>query len=589
MHLVLLETSGNQGYIFATNRLRQNVGASELTCRAGTRYVLEAVAASMGTPCLWDADPVRMRWNLLAQPHGAAAGRVIVATSGKALLLVETMEQGRRVVERATRAALVEAPGLDLCGVVSEAFDHDIAKQVRAVHRRFEQVHASVRGPAMRFAALPIVQPCASSGRPARRLVRIGNRDEPMSHESLAKSEAAPGWNARVGQLLGGAYRLPTDPDKLEKQLGDLDWVAVVHADGNGLGKLFLNFEHYLPAGGGDDEYVRCLREFSIELEEATERAFLDALRAVPGRRMAGSEVELKPVVPLVLGGDDMTVFCDGRSALPFTRRYLGAFERETDAQPAVRAVLAKTNDLTAGLGACAGVAVVKPHFPFHSAYDLSERLVRSAKAVKAAARLGPSYSAMDFHILYDSTYTDLDTIRGRLEADGGATRLTSKPYLAGHRPGAKDDPRHVRQLIDRVAAMTARGGRDGQDGGNGRATLSGGKLHELRGELYAGRDSADAMFRLMKGRQQGLDRLGEGQDSLFRDGPAWAPAAGAGAAGPAARETGFLDALESAPFWGQAPSRGQGGGQGPAEDPDGESAAARADGPEAASAKGGR
>ncbi|MDQ3135469.1 MAG: hypothetical protein M3Q76_11835, partial [Acidobacteriota bacterium] len=35
------------------------------------------------------------------------------------------------------------------------------------------------------------------------------------------------------------------------------------------------------------------------------------------------------PVVPLVLGGDDLTVICDGRYAIQFTRDFLLQFERE--------------------------------------------------------------------------------------------------------------------------------------------------------------------------------------------------------------------------------------------------------------------
>ena len=41
--LVLIETASNQKTIFQTNRLRENIGASGLIHRVGTRYVIEAL------------------------------------------------------------------------------------------------------------------------------------------------------------------------------------------------------------------------------------------------------------------------------------------------------------------------------------------------------------------------------------------------------------------------------------------------------------------------------------------------------------------------------------------------------------------
>jgi hypothetical protein len=62
-YLALIETSSNQRYIFSTNKLCENVGASELTYQIGTKIVLEVVEAETNLR-IYDDDPVELRKNL---------------------------------------------------------------------------------------------------------------------------------------------------------------------------------------------------------------------------------------------------------------------------------------------------------------------------------------------------------------------------------------------------------------------------------------------------------------------------------------------------------------------------------------------
>jgi hypothetical protein len=509
MNLVLIETSGNQAFIFATNKLRENVGASELTARVGTRFVLEAVQGAGGMIPPDNRDPK----TYLAIGDRSSV-EVILAVSGKALLLVRDADLGRQLVNKVTLRALQEAPELEVRGVVSRDFDFEkdaLHPLIGEVHREFEAVRSRLPGPAARFQRLPIIAECASSGLPASEYDSTGREPGMRSRVILAKRNAAQDGLDRIRALVGEDIRLPRSMIEIE-DLG-CDWLAIVHADGNGLGQVFLKFDQVAKTSGNRD-YIDKLRAFSLALDECTEKAFCCALRVLrPRRNSEGNSIT--PIVPLVLGGDDLTVVCDGRQALQFTKKFIDGFEEETRQHSAINSILKD------GVSSCAGVAIVKPHFPFFAGYQLAEELLKSAKKLKPL-------SAIDYHILYDASGPDLERIRQELTVDGGKTRLVGRPYLV--RTHADHPHRAWSDLERRIAAV-----RDRDD--DDRRRLPNSMLHELREGLFLGQNVAEARLALVRNRYHPhIDPLLAGDNLFWHDGEQ--------------RLTGLLDAIDTAEFW---------------------------------------
>ncbi|QLE40846.1 hypothetical protein FD723_10485 [Nostoc sp. C052] len=93
MYLVLIETSGNQNYIFSTNKLKENFGASELTYQAGTEWVLQAIEQT--TNIRLRSNSYSLRQILLDSNYNPHIDQtdtpveIIIATSGKAILITQ--------------------------------------------------------------------------------------------------------------------------------------------------------------------------------------------------------------------------------------------------------------------------------------------------------------------------------------------------------------------------------------------------------------------------------------------------------------------------------------------------------------------
>lgn len=180
-----------------------------------------------------------------------------------------------------------------------------------------------------------------------------------------------------------------------ERLTGTNDWIAVIHADGNGFGEVVANM--------GKD--FKKLRDFSQNLDLATISAAKQACLDVFGD-------DVMAVRPVVIGGDDMTVICRANKAVDFVREYIKNFEEQTTRLLAEKQLLP---DGMTCLTTCAGIAFIKSKYPFYYGYNLAETLCDIAKGdaksdeIKGTAALAPS--CLMFHRVQSSfveSYADI-------------------------------------------------------------------------------------------------------------------------------------------------------------------------------------
>lgn len=564
MYLLLLETSGNQNYIFSTNKLRENVGASELTYCVGTKWVLEIVSDLNQTPQLkeWKSSSElreRLTNSELNPPLelSSTVVEIIIATSGKALLITKNKETAQTIITKLTTKALRDAPGIDLCGVYVE-FDWEekncqaeksLVRAIKQVYKKFESVHAKKSSPQMRFLRLPVVDECSTSGFPASYVENRNNRKQNLSIVSQHKQKQTKQALKRISDILPNEDKklrfARTIDQLLEQKYEDVDWLAVVHADGNGLGQIFLGFQKYLEDENNRREYVDKLRKFSLALDICTEEAFLAAIETFKTNKL--------PIVPIVLGGDDLTIICDGKYALEFTYKFLQAFEEETkktEHQGGVIPAIAQKAFGVERLSACAGVAIIKPHFPFSVAYELAEDLIKQAKNIKKQILKSDSKplpcSALDFHVLYDTSGVELQAIREKLTSDEGKTKLYLRPYVTTPLEDLNESTgqawakfHHWDRFKERVACLKTTKTNTSRDLADGEDKIANSQINNLYNALFKGIDFADGQYKLIKQRYSKLQTLEGTPNSLF-------------APEPSANEvmiTSLLDALEAVDF----------------------------------------
>ncbi len=195
-----------------------------------------------------------------------------------------------------------------------------------------------------------------------------------------------------------GTLPRPTrDPQSLS-EIAQGEYLALIHADGNGIGKRFLEWNRGV--GGGRDE------QFFHRMRVTVRRALVEAIQETFADRPQSYQL-------LMLGGDDLLLACAAPLAMPFLSSY---------AQSLTQFPLLDEQPLTVG----AGVIFAKETFPFHRLHAMAESLADSAKQ---RYRTDPSLgSVVDWHLTSGSWLEDPIEERRSVSVVGN-TVLSAKPY----------------------------------------------------------------------------------------------------------------------------------------------------------------
>jgi hypothetical protein len=442
--LTMLDTTGIQEYIFGSNRLQENIGASELVFRATSLWAFEALeAAGLKRDEHNIRHPLSLDWEFSDRviedgKSPLLQAEVIQSAGGNMFILFRSRETSREFVRKLTLGLLKNAPGLTvlawhLDNYLFEAQKLDLP-QKRDELMRCMQIHKLSRLPSSPTLGLGVTAVCESTGLPAvvtlagemeveREAEPFGLDGEDMSTRISSQVAAKRAWrgqsNLRLKHYLRDAARefvFPYDLDKIGRVKGEESYVAVVHADGNCMSERVKRETIHVK---NNREWIEALRSFSISLNGACLAALQSivhmVVQAVEKDLIPHEEKDGKkylPFRPLVFGGDDVTFVCNGSIGVSLAAAYLKEFQEE-----------ARVRGLK-DLFASAGVSIVKLHYPFARAYALSEELTKSAKSLTRK----DDCSALDWHFAQSGLSGSLEAIRHREYTSFGGKSLCLRP-----------------------------------------------------------------------------------------------------------------------------------------------------------------
>jgi len=379
---------GIQDFIFATNGLKDIIGASE---------IVETIASTFSDEFEKNCE-------------------IIQKAAGNIKLLFSNENDVKNITKNFPKKVMQEAYGISISQAVV-SFEGELTKKHLDILE--ERLKISRNKPSIPLDSnINIIKLSPTTGRSTYSYDKT--KKEFIDYATYTKR------NNDAKKLIA---KLTDDeniefPKELSQISNDRNKIAIIHADGNGLGKLLQSLSNKLKENNTKIQDV--FSRFSTSLDDATKYATQNAYKQINNP---------KKFRPIILGGDDLSLICSADFALEFTKSFLKEFEEQTKENLKWLVDDYGIDICKNGLTACAGVVFCNEKYPFHYGINLAEELCNYAKKQSKKINKNLAPSSLMFHNIQSSYYVSYDEyIKLELEFDN--ISFVCGPYFLNNNYG---------------------------------------------------------------------------------------------------------------------------------------------------------
>ncbi len=404
-YLFVAEADKIQDLVFRSSKLREVSGGSQML----TEFC-DAIAEEL---------PKIQKFNVKDDD-------IVISSGGSFRILFDSKDKAEEFGEY-----LSEMYRRELGGTVTIAEPVEVYKEKDAIVKGQENLRKAKHSgkPPTATEQMPYIAICSSCGIGIARYYKRIYKDEQENYfckiceekskkEKLTKGNFLSHFRSCIKGEKQKDIEFPSGVDEVVP-LEPRGYVAYIVADVNNMGVIFSSCDSF-------DK----LKKLSESLSRVIQESLAEPTKTIMEKQL--KDLSFVPVLPLILGGDDVFVLIPARWSIDFTRRFCEKFEEKMK-QSLKKIDLATSTQPTIS----ASVIICKGKFPYLIAHSLGEELLKKAKKTSKEKKT----SAISFRVITGNEVVKAPERKKKFIASFPAYTIKELEKLIDYRRILKDLP----------------------------------------------------------------------------------------------------------------------------------------------------